>query len=79
MRRKRVALWITEEDASHLEAVLEQHLEGLEQVNPAVCEDPSIPDLTTLLEITAATDYEATVLSRLKGRIHDCFVNASRS
>jgi hypothetical protein len=62
---------LSEDEAEYLDRVLEQHLEGLEHVNPAVCQDPSIGDWDTLLEVTADTDRETNVLKALRGRINE--------
>jgi hypothetical protein len=71
MHKHRRPLFLSDEELGMLEGVLDLHLQGLEDVNPAVCEDPSIPDWDTLLEVTADTSRELDVLKSLKERIHD--------
>lgn len=71
MHKHRRSLFVSDEEIQLLDDVLDLHLQGLEHVNPAVCEDPSIEDWGTLLEVTAATTREADVLKSLKERINE--------
>jgi len=65
----RTPLYLSDEELQLLSNALELHLQGLEHVTPSVCEDPSIGDWGTLLEVTADTAREADVLKSLKERI----------
>jgi hypothetical protein len=68
---------LTDEEMELLSGALEQHLQGLGDVNPLVCEDPSIQSWDTLLEVTADTARETIVLEGLKGRIDELIGRAN--
>lgn len=71
MHKHKRAIYLSDEEAEFLSEALEQHIEGLEHAHTMVCEDRSLPDVQTLLEITATVDREKSVLQQVKGRIHD--------
>lgn len=73
MHKLRRPLYVNEEEAQFLDGVLDLHLEGLAQVNQVVCEDPSITDMDTLLEVSADTNRETDVLQKLKERVRELY------